>query len=85
MNEDQLKQIVEDLLLENPVYTWRFWDTRYKKSLIATGVNLTEAPENTVIICKEEYPEQILISSQENDRVLQYVFISKTKNEGKHD
>jgi hypothetical protein len=62
MNKEEINAMAMDLIKVNPEYTYRFWDSENKRTLIATGANLAEYPEEVAILCVEE-DQQICLSS----------------------
>jgi hypothetical protein len=64
MKKEEINEIAMDLIKVNPEYTYRFWDSENKRTLIATGANLAEYPEEVAILCVEEN-QQICLSSSE--------------------
>jgi len=62
MNQEEINKMAMDLIKVNPEYTYRFWDSENKRTLIATGANLAEYPEEIAILCVEEN-QQICLSS----------------------
>lgn len=64
MKEEEIKKIAMDLIQVKPEYSYRFWDSENMRTLVATGANLAEYPEEVVILCVEEN-QQICLSSSE--------------------
>jgi hypothetical protein len=64
MKKEEINKMAMDLVKVDPEYTYRFWDSTNKRTLIATGANLAEYPEEVVILCVEEN-QQICLSSSE--------------------
>jgi hypothetical protein len=63
MKKEQIKEIAMDLNNKvSPEYTYRFWDAKNSRTLLATGANLVDYPEEAVIFCVEEN-QQICLSS----------------------
>lgn len=62
MNKEEINKIAMDLIKVNPEHTYRFWDSENKRTLVATGANLAEYPEEVAILCVEEN-QQICLSS----------------------
>jgi hypothetical protein len=64
MNKEEINKMAMDLIKVNPECTYRLWDSENKRTLIATGANLAEYPEEVAILCVEEN-QQICLSSSE--------------------
>jgi hypothetical protein len=64
MKKEEINKMAMDLIKVNPEYTYRFWDSENNRTLIATGANLAEYPEEVAILCVEEN-QQICLSSSE--------------------
>jgi hypothetical protein len=64
MKKEEINEMAMDLIKVNPEYTYRLWDSKNKRTLIATGANLAEYPEEVAILCVEE-DQQICLSSSE--------------------
>lgn len=62
MNKPEINEIAMDLIEISPEYTYRFWDAENNRTLLATGANLMNYPEEVVILCVEEN-QQICLSS----------------------
>jgi hypothetical protein len=62
MKKEEINEIAMDLNKVSPEYTYRFWDSENNRTLLATGANLVDYPEEVVILCVEEN-QQICLSS----------------------
>jgi hypothetical protein len=62
MKKEEINEIAMDLNKVSPEYTYRFWDSENNRTLLATGANLVDYPEEVVILCVEEN-HQICLSS----------------------
>jgi hypothetical protein len=62
MKKEEINEIAMDLNKVCPEYTYRFWDSENNRTLLATGANLVDYPEEVVILCVEEN-HQICLSS----------------------
>lgn len=62
MTKEEIDKMAMDLIKVEPEYTYRFWDSENQRTLLATGANLAEYPNETVILCVEEN-QQICLSS----------------------
>ena len=62
IEKEEINRIAFDLSCDEPKYVYRLWDSENRRSLIVTGVNLKDFPEETTLLCVEEYP-QICLSS----------------------
>jgi len=62
MKKEEINEIAMDLNKVCPEYTYRFWDSENNRTLLATGANLVDYPEEVVILCVEGN-HQICLSS----------------------
>jgi hypothetical protein len=79
MNKEEIKEMAMDLIKVNPEYTYRLWDSENKRTLIATGANLAEYPEEVAILCVEENQQICLSSSELMHPESKIYFYSKAK------
>jgi hypothetical protein len=79
MNKEEINEMAMDLIKVNPEYTYRLWDSENKRTLIATGANLAEYPEEVAILCVKENQQICLSSSDLTKPESKIYFYSKAK------
>jgi hypothetical protein len=79
MKKEEINEMAMDLIKVNPEHTYRFWDSENKRTLIATGANLAEYPEEVAILCVEENQQICLSSSDLTEPKSKIYFQSKIK------
>jgi hypothetical protein len=79
MKKEEINKMAMDLIKVDPEYTYRFWDSENKRTLVATGANLAEYPEEVAILCVEENQEICLSSLELMQPESKIYFKSKIK------